>query len=236
MNQDTFYHAVLLSQPCHFHKALIRIIAVCLQRPFHPVRRTMGHITGYAVFHKRLDMATANGHVDDSDTDIFRQSGHQCTPEVIHRSKSRIGTAKRWYGRIPMSLLAFPSGIVHRSHHAETFVHSVHIPDFGTCIPLHVRLSETEEDIEIRIGFSAILLRPSSHGSAHHTNAQYYLFHRSVSFSAMLFFNLTNFLHKSLPLGRGKQAFLCARLIAIFTFRLFHTGNSLHPRNLQPTS
>ena len=37
----------------------------------------------------------------------------------------------------------------------------------------------------------------------------------------MLFFNLTNFLHKSLPLGRGKQAFLCARLIAIFfLFRL----------------
>ena len=43
-------------------------------------------------------------------------------------------------------------------------------------------------------------------------------------------------LHKSLTLGIAKQACLYSRLIAIFTFRLFHTGNSLHPRNLQPTS
>ena len=41
MQQNTFYHTILLRQSCHLYKTLIRIIVILAQYSLHPVRSSL---------------------------------------------------------------------------------------------------------------------------------------------------------------------------------------------------
>ena len=53
---------------------------------------------------------------------------------------------------MPLSLFPSQLGIIHRSHRHESRAHSLHVLLLITSITLHIRLSETEINLEVGIG------------------------------------------------------------------------------------
>ena len=151
MEQDAFDHADLLSLACQGHQAVVRIVAVAGEHPFHPLRCTCLDIVVDRVTHKRLDMTTADSHGDHTHAHVLRQSCHHLTTEIIYGSKTGILAAKWRRCRIPLPYLAPQPVVVDSSHHLESRIHTREILWFYLCVALHIALSEAEEDIEVGI-------------------------------------------------------------------------------------
>ena len=143
--------SVFLSELRHLDKSGIRIIVICGKHALHPARSTFLHIAGDAVRKECLDMASSDGHIDDTDPYIFRKSLDKSPSEVVCRSESCVRTAERRYCSVPFSLFATSFLVVDCRHHHESVADTFKILLLYAGISLHVRLAEAQIDMEIRI-------------------------------------------------------------------------------------
>ena len=151
MHQNTLDDTVLLSQFSHLHKSCVRIIIVCRQHPLHPAGSTVCNIICNAVRKESLDMASSYGDIDDTDLDILRKGFNQSPSEIVSRCKACILAAQRRNSRVPLAFHPSSFLIIDASHHLEAFTDSFKILFLDPRITLHIRLAETEIDMEVRV-------------------------------------------------------------------------------------
>ena len=166
MEQYTTDNPVLLSLTSHFHQSAIRIVIVFLGHILQPAR-TVRDIIGTRIRVKQFDLATTHGHIDNTHALAFRQAVAERASEIVGRCQS-CSHAHQWrHGLIPLPHLASRQiqrirtlipGIrfhrrrieIHGSHRQKALRYILEILRLRTGIALHIRLSETEEDMEIR--------------------------------------------------------------------------------------
>ena len=160
VHQDTLDDTVLLSLLGQCDQTLVRVVVVGLEHAFHPVRRLGLHVVVNAVGQESLDVDAADGHMDDADLDVLRQGGHQRTAEPVGRCQSCIRTTEWGDGLVPFAHLpfreCFGGGVIHCGHPQEPWAGALQVLGFRTGGSLHVRLSETEKDVEIGIRFLGV--------------------------------------------------------------------------------
>ena len=154
VHQDTFDDTVLLGFLCQCDQTLVGIVVVSLEHTFHPAWSFLD-VSGNAVGKESLDVDTADGNVDDADLDVFGQRSHKRTSEPVGGSKSCVGTAEWGNGLGPLSHLTGRElvccGVIYCRHPQESWSGTLQVLSFRTCGTFHVRLTEAEEDIKIRI-------------------------------------------------------------------------------------
>ena len=164
MHQDTLDDTILLGFLCQFHKTFVGVIVVGGQHTLHPAWSLFLDVVRDAVGQETLDVDTANGNVDDTNLDIIGQRGHEGTAEPVGRGQTSILTAQGSRSLAPLALLTgFPNivtfrnatipwlCIVHGWHQQEAGTGAGIIDSLGTGVALHIRLSEAEEDVEVRV-------------------------------------------------------------------------------------
>ena len=162
VHQDALDDAVLLGLLGQRDQTLVGVVAVGFEHALHPAGRFLLGILLDAVGQETLDVDTANGNVDDTNLDVLRQRGHQRTAKPVGGRQACAGTAEGWYGLAPFAHLAggivVGSGVVNGRHQQETRSGTLQVLSLRTGCTLHVRLSETKEDVEIRVDSSGCAL------------------------------------------------------------------------------
>ncbi len=161
MHQDTLDDTILLSLLGQRDQTLIRVVVVGFEHSLHPLRRLL-HIALDAIGQKSLDIDTTDGHMDNTNLDVLRQRSHHRTSKPVGRSQTRIGTAQRSRSLAPLTHLPALLREVHCGHQQETRTRALQILSLRTGCTLHVRLAETQEDIEIRV-YSRLHLQGRQH-------------------------------------------------------------------------
>ena len=167
MEQNATDNTLLLGLLSHFHQTAIRIIVVFTGHILQPVG-TGGDIIGTRICVKKFYLTTTHGHIDDTYALVFRQTVTERTSEIVGRCQSR-RHAYQWRNRlIPFPFLTgrefqgvgtLIPGIglhrrrieIHGSHRQETGGNTDEILRLRTCITLHIRLPEAEENMEILV-------------------------------------------------------------------------------------
>ena len=150
MHQYSLDDSILLCPPGQRQQPLIGIVVVGLQHAFHPVGSFFG-IGSNLVGHEALDTDAPDGDMNYSHPDMLGQRLDERASEPVGRRQSRVGTAQGGSGLAPLTFSPAPLRIVDGRHEKKTGSRSRYILCFRLGSPLHVRLSETQEDIEIWI-------------------------------------------------------------------------------------
>ena len=158
MHQDALDDTILLGLLGQRHQSLVGVVVVGLQHALHPLRSPL-HIAGNAVGQEAADVDAAYGHMDNANRDVLRQRGHHGAAKPVGRRQSRIGTTQGCRRLAPLTLFASLLRKVYRRHQQEARTRTLHILSLRTGCTLHVRLSETQEDIEIGVYGSLHLQR-----------------------------------------------------------------------------
>jgi len=155
--------------------------------------------------------------MDNTNLDVLRQRSHHRTSKPVGRSQSGIGTAQRSRSLAPLTYLPALLREVHCGHQQKTRTRALQILSLRTGCTLHVRLAETQEDIEIRI-----YLRLHLQGRQHQNHRQQKgLFHLSFIYSFCYFFIWLQRYHISV---RTKYSFVSYTLWYVtFTNLYCHT-------------
>ena len=96
-------------------------------------------------------MDSADGNVNHTDTNRIRQGLDHGASEPVCRGQSRIGAAE-WGGSLaPFTHFATSLWVVDGRHQQESRSRTGDVLCLWSCGTFHVRLSETEEDIEILV-------------------------------------------------------------------------------------
>ena len=150
VHQHTLDDTVLLCLFGQCDEAFVGIVAVGLQHALHPSGCRLC-IVGNAVGHEALDFDAANGHMDDADFDVVRQRCHQRAAEPVGRGQPCVGTAEGRRGLTPLTHLTAALRVVNSRHQQETRSCTHKVLGLRLGCTFHVRLSETEEDVEVRV-------------------------------------------------------------------------------------
>ena len=172
VHKNTFDNTVLLGLLGQRYQALVGVVVVGSQHTLHPAGSLLFSVILDTVGQETLDVDTAYGHVDNTDFDILRQRGYEGTAEPVCRGQTRVGTAEGCRGFTPLTHLAvFPVagwsgtglfGANHRmlgirgtringGHQQETRTGTSQVNSLRTSVTLHIRLSETEKDVKVRV-------------------------------------------------------------------------------------
>ncbi len=150
VHQDALDHTVLLGLLGQCHQSLVGVVVVGLEHTRHPAGSPF-HVTLDAVGQETLDVDAADGHVDHAHLDMLWQRLHQCTAEPVGRGQSCVGTAQRRHCLAPLAHLATPLRVVNGRHQQEAWTRTHQVLGLRARCALHVRLSETQEDVEVRV-------------------------------------------------------------------------------------
>ena len=139
----------MLGFSTHIDQSLVGIVVISsssfLDEPCRIIQ-----IVFHFVGHESFDTDATDGHVDDTNLDLFRQGCNHCTAKIVCYAQSGSWLHDGRRGCIPFSQgtswLVEPAGC----HHLETGI-DMQVPFFGGGSSFHIRLTKTEVDIEIRI-------------------------------------------------------------------------------------
>ena len=144
---DDTYLLCLLSQSNEF---AVWIVVIALAEVLVPIS-SLGNILLTQVLIEEIDISTANCHMHYTYLYAFWQLLYQRATEIIGRSQTSPLTAERWNSGIPSTLLSSDAWHVNSREHTETSVDILTVLRFNSCISLHVRLSETQINMEVRV-------------------------------------------------------------------------------------
>ena len=150
MHQDALDDTILLCSLGQGYQSLVGVASVSFQHTLHPTWRSL-HIALDAVGQKSLDVDATNRHMNDTNLDIFGQRRHHRTAKPVGRRQARVRTAKGGYGLTPLAHSASLLWEIHSGHQQESRARALQVLSLRTRRPLHIRLSETQEDIEVRV-------------------------------------------------------------------------------------
>ncbi len=176
VHQDALDHAVLLRLFGERDQAAVGIVVIGGEHPLHPSGGAVLHVIVDAVRQEGLDVAAADGDVDDAHLDIVRKVLHQRPAEVVGGREAGAGTAERRDGGVPLALLAPHLGEIDGRHHLEAVAHALEVLRLNAGVALHVGLSEAEVDVEIGV------LRPAGDGRQQQEGYQENAFHMWLVF------------------------------------------------------
>ena len=149
VQQNAFNHATLfLCDFSHINKTLIGVVVVCGEHSNHPLG-TFFAISGNAVFHKCLDIATANGNVYHADTYVFGQVLNHCATKVVDRCKASVFAAERRNSRVHFAHFAAHFRKIDGGHHLEARIDILTVNLLNLGVALHIRLSEAEINLQL---------------------------------------------------------------------------------------
>ena len=151
VDEDALNDADLLGLASHLHEAVVRLVVVGGEHPFHPVRCAFGDIAVDTVWQEGLDVAAADGDVDHADLDVLGQVCNQRAAEVVRRGEAGALAAKRRNGGVPFALYAAQLIIVGGCEHHEALVHALEVARLDLGVALHIGLAEAEVDVEVRV-------------------------------------------------------------------------------------
>ena len=151
MQQDTLDDTLLLSYLGKLDESGVWIAVILRCEVLHPVGLLL-QIRLIGTLVEKVDAGTAHSHGDGSHLDAVWQVIHHLSSEIIYRSEASVWSCLRRDSGMPLSL--FPSCllIIHGIHSHESWIYSCPVDVFNGGIALHVRLSETEINLKIRIG------------------------------------------------------------------------------------
>ena len=158
MEQDALDDTTLLSDLCHIDEALVGIVVVGSEGILHPVLCRL-EIRFHLFRHEAFDINTANGYIDHTHTYILWQGSHHRTAEVVGHTDLRPLTHQRRGGVVPLAHLTDWIGKVGAGHHLKARVDTL-VDGFWLRLAFHVRLSETQVDVEVLIHLCAGMLHP----------------------------------------------------------------------------
>ena len=155
MHQDTLDDTVLLSLLGQRDQTLVGVVVVSGQHALHPTRSLLVHVIGDAVGEEALDIDTTDSHVDNTDLDVLGQRSHKGTTEPVGWGQTRVRTAKGSRSLTPLTHLTLWATVGSREidsgHQQEARTWAGQIGCLRTGITLHVRLSETKENVKVRV-------------------------------------------------------------------------------------
>ena len=149
MQQDTLDDTRLLGYLSHIDHPLVRIVVVGFEIVLQPVGLILD-IASHLLRDKAFDLRAAECHVNDTHLYVLRQVSHHRTSEIVSHTQSCALTHKGRCGGIPLTHLTLGTCKIHTGQHLETRIHRLVLCLWGG-ITLHVRLSETEIDVELRL-------------------------------------------------------------------------------------
>ena len=165
MHQDALDDTVLLRFFGQCYQTLIRIVVVCLEHTFHPLRGSLD-VTRDAVGQESFDVDTTDGNMDNTNLDVLRKRSHQRAAKPVGRSQTSVGTAERRYSLAPLPHFPASLRVINRRHEQEARSGTYKILSLRSRISLHVGLSETKENVEVLI-YGSISRHTDEH---HHSN------------------------------------------------------------------
>ena len=151
MHEYALDDSVFLGDTRHFDQSRIRVVVIRREGALHPVGSDVGRIVRYLALHEAFDLDTADGDIDDAYPVVLRKVLNHGTPEIVRGRHSVAVTAERRQGLVPLTHDTARILIVDSREGEVTVADSHGVDMLGTCRALHVGLSETEEDMEIRI-------------------------------------------------------------------------------------
>ena len=151
VQEYSLYDTISLRFLRQCQESLVGIVAITFEHPLHPLRCPRSHIVVDRVLHKRLYLTTAYSHRDNAHPDAVGQVGNHRPAKIVDGRQAGILTAERRHGSVPLSHPATELMVVDGCHHSEPRVNPRKVLRLYLGIALHIRLSETEEDIEIGI-------------------------------------------------------------------------------------
>ena len=163
MEKNTFDDTRFLCLLRHVDECTERVVIVLSAVVLKPLFRVCDDAFAL-VFVEEFDRASAHRHVDDTHADILRQVLHHSSSEVVGRRQSCPVSAKRRISRVPLSRFSVLCWHIHSRHHLESRVDILTVLVFNGRIALHVRLSEAEVDMEIRVEHDFLSLVADSIG------------------------------------------------------------------------
>ena len=150
MHQDALDDTILLCLLGQCDQTLVGIVVISLQHSLHPSWSPF-HITLDAIGKETFDVDTTNGHMDNANLDVLGQGLHHRTTKPVGRSQSRIRTAQGSNSLTPFAHLTATLRVVNGRHQQETRTRTLQILSLRFGSTFHVRLSETQEDVEILV-------------------------------------------------------------------------------------
>ena len=177
MHQYALDDAVLLGFPCQGDEASVGVVAVGFEHALHPAGCLVRHVVGYFVLHEAFNLDAADGHVDDADLDMLGQRGDQRPPEPVGGRQTGAGTTERRHSLAPLAHTAPALGIVDGGHQQETRTRTTEVLRLGLGGALHVRLSKTQENVEVGVNFGTHL-----HETHDHEQQRQNTFHKNKIF------------------------------------------------------
>ena len=150
MQEDALDNTLLLGYFCQFYQSGVWISVVLGCKVLHPVGLFL-EISLIGTLIEEVDAGSAHGHGDGSHLDAVWQVIHHLSSEIVNRSQSCRGSCLWRHGGVPLSLLPSRLFIIHGIHSLESRVHARSVDVFDSRISFHVRLSEAEINLKIRI-------------------------------------------------------------------------------------
>ena len=151
MHQYALDYSVLLRDAGHVDQSRIRVVVIRREGVLHPVGSHVGGIVLYFALHEAFDLDTANGDIDDAHPVAVGKVLQHRAAEIVGRRHSVAVTAERRQSLVPLAHDTARILIVDSREGEVTVADSHGVDMLGTCRALHVGLSETEEDMKIRI-------------------------------------------------------------------------------------
>ena len=165
MQQNALNHATLFLRDFgHIDKAFVGIVVVLFQHSHHPVG-AFGAVGGNAVLHKGLDIASANGHVNDANAHVLGQILDHCAAEVIDWRQASVFAAQGRNGGVDFTHLAAHFREIDGGHHLVACVNVLAVNVFNLGVAFHIRLSEAEINVHL---FVVLCINRQTCGNAHH--------------------------------------------------------------------
>ena len=167
MQQDSLDDAHLLGFLRHLNETAIRVAAIVARGKLSPpLIGILIELVLIEVLVEHLDGAATHGNGNHTDF-LIRECIHHCTSEIVGRAELTHWTDDRALRRIPVSKFTLGRIKITGCQHLETLIYVSHILSFPLGIALHVRLSETQVDIEVGV-YLRICMR--QHRCQHSTN------------------------------------------------------------------
>ena len=142
VDEDTLDHTVLLSDLRHLDKSCIRVVVVSCEHALHPAWCSLCNIVVDAVRKECLDMASADSYMNDTYLNLLWKVSHECSSEIVCRSKTCARTAERRNCCVPFALNSSHLRVVDYRHHLEAVTYVFQILLLDSCVAFHIGLAE----------------------------------------------------------------------------------------------
>ena len=157
MEQDALDHALVAGAQGAVKYTNVGQIIVTVHDALEP-SGLFAYGLGIVVLEQVLNAASADGDMDDADLNAVWQFLHHGPAEVVGWCQAREWTAEWWSGGVPFIFLTCLSVmvtlvgfVIYCGHHLKTGINPLVVLGFWTCRTFHVRLSDTDVDVEIGV-------------------------------------------------------------------------------------